>query len=325
MAERAMLSRHAESFFWLSRNVERAETVARILDVTATRAMELSGNDGWAQRSWRSAFAITTFSDPRLAADGARATLERCVFDASNPSSIVSTVSIARSNAIGVRAELSTETWENLNQLYLDVQGRTLDGVGYEGLSGYLRRVRDRCQSIAGVADGTLLHDDGWNFLQLGRYVERGHLGARMLNAMESLDEPWPEWQRLLEMSCASMPFARASNHLRSPRDAVEFIVLDSTFPRSIKFCANEIDAALHRISETEPGHSFANEAEKLAGRLASTLNFCDIDDLFEQGLHVFLGDVMDDLVTLVSAIQRTYFPRIPVAAVPMQRNESYG
>ncbi len=247
------------------------------------------------------------------------------MFDPTNSSSIVSTVSIARSNAISVRAELSTETWENLNQLYLDVQGRTLEGVGYEGLAGFLRRVRDRCQAIAGVSDGTLLHVDGWNFLQLGRYVERGYLAARMLNAMESLDEPWPEWQRLLEMSCASVPFARAADHLRSARDAAAFVVLDATFPRSIKFCANEIDAALHRISETAPGQSFANEAEKLAGRLASTLNFCDIDDVFDHGLHVFLEGIMDDLQVLVSAIQRAYFPRVPVTAIPLQRSGSVG
>ncbi|HZO93293.1 MAG TPA: alpha-E domain-containing protein [Candidatus Baltobacteraceae bacterium] len=320
-----MLSRHAESFFWLSRNVERAETVARIFDVTATRSVEADGADGWGRRAWSIAFAIATFSDPRAAVGGVRATLERCIFDPANASSIVSAVSIARSNAIGVRAELSTETWENINQLYLDVNGRTLEGVGLEGLSGFLRRVRDRCQAIAGVSDGTLLHVDGWNFLQLGRYVERGYLAARMLNAMESLDEPWPEWQRLLEMSCASMPFARAAEHLRSARDAVAFIVLDATFPRSIKFCANEIDAALHRISETAPGQSFANEAEKLAGRLAATLNFCDIDDVFEQGLHVFLEGVMDDLLGIVTAIQRAYFPRVPVAAVPLQRSEAYG
>ncbi|MFN2460763.1 MAG: alpha-E domain-containing protein [Candidatus Velthaea sp.] len=318
-----MLSRFAESFYWLSRNVERAETVARVLDVTYTRAIDMYAGGSWAARSWRAAHAIGTLSDVDIRGDGEPASatvLERCAFDAENPSSIVSTLTVARANAIGVRAELSTETWEHINELYLEVNSQTLATVTREGPSRFLRRVRDRAQAIAGVSDGTLLHVDGWNFLQLGRYFERASLAVRMLATMESMEEPWPEWQRLLEMCCASVPFARASTHQPSASDAVAFILFNATFPRSLQFCASEIEAALHRISGSR-GHSYANEAEKLAGRFAAVFDFSDIADVIEEGVPAFLRRMSVALDDLTSAIQATYFPRIP-ALTPMTRSD---
>lgn len=312
-----MLSRLAESFFWLSRNVERAETIARVLDVTYTRSMDLYAGGAWAQRSWRTAIAIATFTQPdavRLGESAANEALARCVFDEDNPSSIVSCIRTARGNAIGLRAELSTELWEHINELYLDIREQSAESVQAAGPSRMLRRVRDRCQAIAGVTAATLLHEDGWNFMQLGRFLERGALTARILATAESLDDPWPEWQRLLEMCCASFPFARVSRHLQSPRDAMAFIVFRATFPRSLNFCANEVHAALHRLSDTS-ARSYTDDAEKQAGRLCATFNFADSDDLFAEGLHPFVERSLAAFESLVAAIQRVYFPRTPIAA----------
>ena len=320
-----MLSRLAESFFWLSRNVERAETVARVLDVAYTRAIGVHGADAWSERLWRSAAAIGTFTnveDVEIEEPAALWALRRCAFDLDNPSSISSSIGIARSNAVGVRAELSTEAWEHLNDLYLDIRGQTFENSIADGPSRLLRRVRDRCQAIAGVSDATLLHVDGWNFLVLGRFVERALLATRMIATMESFDDPWPEWQRLLEMCCASMPFARAATQLPSPRDAVSFILFNTTFPRSLAFCANEIDAALHRISETH--RAYANEAEKHAGRLRNVSHFSDIGDVQSEGLHVFLGRVENALSALVIAIEATFYPKNTTAAATMRQNDAY-
>ncbi len=320
-----MLSRLAESFFWLSRNVERAETVARVLDVAFTRAIDLHSGGAWSERLWRSAAAIGTFSDVdhvRIEEPAVVWTLRRCAFDVDNPSSISSSIAIARSNAIGVRAELSTEAWEHLNDLYLDVRSQTLERMLADGPSRLLRRVRDGCQAIAGVSDATLLHVDGWNFLVLGRFVERALLAIRMIGTMESFDDPWPEWQRLLEMCCASMPFARAATQLPTSREAVAFILFNATFPRSLAFCANEIDAALHRISQTH--RAYANEAEKHAGRLRNLSHFSDIGDVTNDGLHAFLGRVEDSLASLVAAIELTFYPKTTTAAAMLRRNDAY-
>ena len=319
-----MLSRLAESFFWLSRNVERAETVARVLDVTNTRAMDIDGGGAWSRRAWRTAVAIATLSSTdRVQLDDvlSAGAIEHCAFDAANPSSIVTSVAIARANAVGARAELSTEVWEHINELYLDVQHQTYDTIARDGTSSFLRRVRDRCQAIAGVSDATLSHVDGWNFLQIGRYLERGYVTARMLATTESIDDPWPEWQRLLEMCCASVPFARTATRLQHAGDAVSFLLFSSTFPRSLRFCVNEIDAALHRISGS-PVHAYANEAEKQAGRLATAFNFADAGDVSDEGLAPFLARTIEAFESLVRAIEIVYFPRIPVVPLPMSRSE---
>ena len=314
-----MLSRHAESFFWLARNIERAETVARVLDVTYTRSMDRFEADVWARRAWRTAYAIGTLADPAFVeTSDAEGTFERCIFDASNLSSISSTIAIARVNAINVRAELSTETWENVNDLYLDMRAQSIGGVVREGPARFLRRVRDRCQSIEGVTDATLLHVDGWNFLQLGRFAERAYLELRMLATIASLEDPWPEWQALLEMASASMPFARASSHLPAPREVVDFVLFDPTFPRSVGFCVNEVDATLHRISETPQGRCYTNEAEKLSGRLCAQFNFADVADVLAEGLHPFVQRIRGDVEELLAAIQAVYFPRIPVPNAPL-------
>lgn len=319
-----MLSRFAESFFWLSRNVERAENVARVLDVTYTHAMDIDGGSTWSRRSWRTAVAIATLSplaEVELDEPPAASAIERCAYDPENPSSIVTSVGIARTNAVCARAELSTEVWEHINELYLDVQKQKLDSAARDGTSAFLRRVRDRCQAIAGVSDATLSHVDGWNFLQIGRYLERGYVTARMLATVESIDPPWPEWQRLLEMCCASVPFARAATRLQHSGDAVTFLLFGSTFPRSLRFCVNEIDAALHRVTAS-PERAYANEAEKQAGRLAADFNFADSVDAIDEELRVFLQRTLASFESLLRAIERVYFPRIPVVQSPMSRSE---
>ncbi len=320
-----MLSRLAESFFWLSRNVERAETVARVLDVTYTRSMDLYAGGAWAQRSWSTAIAIATFTEPATVRVGDRPATEalaRCAFEPDNPSSIVSCIRTARANAVGLRAELSTELWEHINELYLDVRAQSAQSVAQEGPSRFLRRVRDRCQAIAGVTAATLLHEDGWNFMQLGRFLERGLLTARILGTAESLDDPWPEWQRLLEMCCASFPFARAATHLQSARDATAFIVFNPMFPRSLNFCANEIDAALHRLSQT-PGRAYADPAEKRSGRLHASLSFASADDLVAEGLHPFVSRILAAFESLVGAVEDVYFPRVPATSALLQHSDA--
>jgi uncharacterized alpha-E superfamily protein len=320
-----MLSRHAESFFWLARNVERAETVARVLDVTYTRSMDLHTGGTWEQRSWRAALAIGMLGAmpaPALLDATSTNVLERCVFDKDNPSSIRASISIARTNAIGLRAELSSEVWEHINQLYLDVQEQGATSIGQRGPSRFLRVVRDRCQAIAGVSDATLPHVDGWNFMQLGRFVERASLATRILATAASFDDPWPEWQRLLEMCCASFPFARAATHLQSPPDAAAFILFNPTFPRSVNFCANRIEKALHRLSQT-PGRAYTDDAEKLAGRLCAAVTFADAADIVADGLQPFVRAVLTGLDALVGSIQNVYFPRVPIAAAPLNRGDA--
>lgn len=313
-----MLSRVADSLYWLGRNVERAETIARILDVNYTRAMDLySQRDGRSERLWRSVMQCAGFQRDAVVSSNGKAAADcfaYCAFDADNSTSIVSAIRIARSNALGIRAELTTEVWELINVFYLYVGEQDLGSVLREGPSKFLRRVRDTMQAFAGISDATLTHGDGWNFLQVGRFLERAYMTARILAAIDVEHEPWHESQRLLEMCCASVPFAQASGSVPEPRDAIEFITLSERFPRSFRFCTREIDAAMHRISRTPEG-AFTNEAEQRLGRLRAFFGYTPIDDMLAEGVHRFAGRLQGEYEALSSEIQSAYFPRLPVMA----------
>jgi len=238
-----------------------------------------------------------------------------CAFDENNSTSIVSAVRIARTNALGVRAELTTEVWELINVLYLYVEEQQkLRSVMREGPSQFLRRLRDRAQAFAGISDATMSHGDGWNFIQVGRYLERAYMTARILDAIDVPNEPWHESQRMLEMCCASAPFAQASHHAPEARDATAFVVLSETFPRSLRFCTREIDEAMHRISRSPRG-TFAIDAERRVGRLRSQLDYTPIDDLLADGVSEFARGLVREYELLTSDIEASYFPRLPVPA----------
>ncbi len=304
-----MLSRVADSLFWLGRNVERAETIARILDVNYTRAMDLySQRDGRSEKLWRSVMQCAGFVNEPNEEMSLTATdvFGFCAFDENNSTSIVSAVRIA---------ELTTEVWELINVLYLYVEEQQkLRSVMREGPSQFLRRLRDRAQAFAGISDATMSHGDGWNFIQVGRYLERAYMTARILDAIDVPNEPWHESQRMLEMCCASAPFAQASHHAPEARDATAFVVLSETFPRSLRFCTREIDEAMHRISRSPRG-TFAIDAERRVGRLRSQLDYTPIDDLLADGVSEFARGLVREYELLTSDIEASYFPRLPVPA----------
>jgi uncharacterized alpha-E superfamily protein len=313
-----MLSRVAESLFWLGRNIERAETIARALDVNYSRAMDLDAQrSGRAERLWASVMRSVGFVDePAIPSDGsaAGACLQFCAFDPANPMSIVSSVRVARTSALGIRADLTMEVWEVVNVLYLYVEEQQLRSVLRSGPAKFLRRVRDWTLAFAGVGDATMTHGDGWNFLQVGRFLERAYLTARILEALDVENEPWHESQRLLEMCCASVPFAQSSHRAPEARDAVEFIALSPLFPRSLRFCIREVEAAMHRLSRA-PAGTAASAAERRLGLLRATLDFTTVDELLHDGLHEAARSLVRDLETLSFEIGEAYFPRVPLAA----------
>jgi uncharacterized alpha-E superfamily protein len=314
-----MLSRVAESLYWMARNVERAESIARILDTNHNRTIENFATAP--ERSavlWYSVLNTMGMQPAEPLANGsshgiAAAALEYAAFSSRNPSSIVSCVRLARQNAVGVRADLSTEIWEALNGLYLYVQTESAHTIAVDGPSNFLRRIRDTGQAFGGVVDATITHADEWLFLQLGRYMERAWLTARILANHDPLDESTPEWQRLLEMACASEPFAKAHRSAAYTTDESSFLLLDELFPRSVRFCTRRIGATLRRLSDTREG-SYANEAERIIGRLQATLDYSAANEIAEVGGTGFAIRCVEWLEGVHDAVARSLFPRIPAA-----------
>ncbi len=310
-----MLARVAESLYWLSRNVERAESLARMIDVAFNRTVDR--NAAGRERSYRiwsgvlelagTPDQLPAFAGPTLAVDA----FAYGTFAAENRSSVITCVRIARANALGVRAELTTEVWEAINSLYLFVEAQSPRAISREGPSSFLRRVRDAAQAIGGVIDATITHDDEWNFLQVGRFLERASMTARILKTHDAADDTAPEWQRLLEMCCASEPFARAQRLSSDPAEALAFLFLHRSFPRSVRACTSEVDRALHRLSGTEMG-AFSNDAERVAGRLAAMLDFVELQEILDEGTTKFAARVGDRLDAVGMAVETSYFPRVP-------------
>jgi uncharacterized alpha-E superfamily protein len=302
----------ANSFYWLGRNAERAEQIARILDVNYVRATDLySQRDGRAEHLWTSVMQAAGFvAEPIISPTKAASDVfSFCAFDEENSTSIVSAVRIARSNALSIRSELTIEVWEVINVLYLYVGRQNLRSVLREGPSKFLRHVRDWMQAFAGIADATLTHGDSWNFLQVGRFIERAYMTARIMRAVDVENEPWHESQRLLEMCCASVPFAQYSHRAPEARDALDFIAICAEFPRSLRFCIREIDEALHRISRS-PGGMYSNSAERRLGRLRAQFDYTTIEDLLAGGVEAFVAGLERDLEELSFEIEDAYFPR---------------
>lgn len=310
-----MLSRVAESLFWIGRNVERAETVARVLDVNINRAIDVYLAPGLdAAVIWQSAIDALSYAyriDLEPQPEAWKQGLAYCAFEHENPNSIVSCIAIARSNAMGVKADLSEEAWEFLNGVYLQVERTRLDDVLREGPSIFLHRIRDAAQGFAGVTDATLTHGEAWDFLQIGRFLERASLMVRIIESFNAREELSSEWQRLLEMCCAREPFIRSNRGLATSGDVLGFLLLEGSFPRSARFCARRVDEAMRRISDSRQG-SYDNEAERLLGAVRAELDFARLQEIARTGMDVFLSMLRDRFAAIGDAIEAVYFPRTP-------------
>ena len=310
-----MLSRVAESLWWMSRNLERAETLARILDVNYSRTMDrYTGRESL--RHWKAVLDVAGMqTDLHLIPEASVPTtaLHYCTYSRENRTSIASCVQIARQNALSVRSELSSEMWEAVNGLYLFVEASSPKTLAREGPSSFLRHVRDVAQALSGIVDATLVRDELWDFLHMGRYFERAYVTARILRA-RSADDLATEVQTLLQMCCASEPFARVPHAIPEPDRVITFLLLDAAFPRSVRFGVREVDISMHRVSGTQAG-TFSNDAERVLGRLLAMLDFAQASEIAYEGLSGFSQRVCKRLDELAVAVERIYFPRIPVAS----------
>ena len=310
-----MLSRVAESLWWMSRNLERAETLARILEVNYSRTMDRYSG-GESLRHWKAVLNVAgmqTDLDLIPEASVPATALHYCTFSRENRTSIASCVQIARQNALYVRSELSSELWEAVNGLFLFVEASSPKTLAREGPSSFLRHVRDVAQALSGIVDATLVRDELWDFLHMGRYFERAYLTGRILRT-QNATELATEVQTLLQMCCASEPFARLPHVAPEPDRVIAFLLLDGSFPRSVRFGVREIDVSLHRVSATQAG-TFSNDAERVLGRLLAMLDFGHAGEIAGEGVGSFAELVCHRLDELAAAVERIYFPRIPLAS----------
>ena len=294
-----MLSRIAESLYWIGRYVERAEDTARLLDVHLQLAVEDPVVDPVGSgRLLLSVMGVRTDDDPTE-----QVVLRLLCHDPDSPSSIVSAVKGARESARRSRETVSTEMWESINTTWHAVAHGELTATRP---AIAFRWVRERCNVITATADGTMSQDTGWYFLLLGRSLERVDMAARLVEAAALSASP-TAWSTALRSTGAHHAFVRSSHDQDSDWEAAAFLLLDRLFPRSIM---HTLDTALHALSELEPGDrrgSFEGEPARLLGRARAELEFRSPSELLAD-LPTLMTDLQVTCRRVDQAVSRQFF-----------------
>ncbi|HEY5304262.1 MAG TPA: alpha-E domain-containing protein [Acidimicrobiales bacterium] len=289
MSERGMLSRLAESLFWIGRYVERADDTARIVDSYVHRMVEDPFNDESA--TCRSLFSILGI-DVETERLRTYETLQTIVYDVQNPNSIAGALNGAYENARRSRDYISSEMWVALNTTRNELPLREAQGRDF-GPSRYLQYVRERTSLLAGLTDATLSHDDGWRFLVVGRNLERIDMTARLLRGRVVSDENAPDWMAFLRASGAMEAFMRNTREINDANGVAAFLMLDRLFPRSVLYSLNLADECLVEIQPAGQRISAGDAARQALARARGTLEFIDPRQLIEQ-----LPDLLEMLET---------------------------
>jgi uncharacterized alpha-E superfamily protein len=309
-----MLSRVADSLYWMSRYLERAEHTARLIEVDLQLRLDQSPESS-AGRWLRLLNALQTLGpeDPKIDAASIThlLTLER-----TNPSSILSCVSAARENLRQVREQCSTEMWEQLNRLYLQVSNTSKAESWLLNSHIFFRAVLEGAHLFQGVTDSTMSHGEGWQYIQLGRYVERTDTLARLIGThFGSLTQPpdqaveseeYLEWVGLLKSCAAFEAYCKTYTAEMRPLRVAEFLLLNPEFPHSVRFSVDMVHASLARIGEMTERK--AEQPVRLAGRLQATLNFSQIEEILASGASAYVDSVRWQCAQAHTAIHQVYF-----------------
>ncbi len=312
-----MLSRIADSLFWLGRYIERAEYTARILDVNYQMLLEES------QQPYRlhwEPLIVMAGEQERFAQcyqeANARTVFEFLAFRPENPSSIVQCITKVRENARTIRDRISREMWEDINGLFHSVSRLDPKEEMAIGPHRMCEMIKFGGHRLHGVADATLPHDAGWEFLRIGWALERQEMTARLVDVRyhNLLDSPAHlaapdshQWMAVLKSVGAYEAYHRQYHSPIEPEKVAEMLILHPRHPRSILFSTTEVQAGLRSISGSNPG-TYANEAERLTGKVLERLRYDKIDEIFKLGLHPYLNDLSRMFASIGQAIARTYF-----------------
>jgi uncharacterized alpha-E superfamily protein len=312
-----MLSRVAEACFWVARYIERAEDVARILDVNYRGMMENTGPE--AEPTWWSVLATTGDNSEflrRYPQYSERNVTEFLALDRGNRNSVVSCVSAARENARRIRDRISSETWEELNRFYHMVTEQDIEALIRDGPYLFCRAVRNGAHLLAGVIDHTMPRDEGWLFVQAGRFLERAGMTARILDSQAALlarPSAGPDyaathrWIAVLKSASAYEAHRKVHRGPIGPEGVVAFLLLAAEFPRSALASITEVETALQAIRR-QLGLTGEGRAAREAGALAARLRYTQIDAAFMRDLHEFLDSLEGACNQVGDAIASEFF-----------------
>jgi len=319
LRSKPLLSRVADAVHWMGRYIERADNVARFIAVNQNLMLDLPG--GYADQ-WQPIVDTTGDRAAFLERYGT-ATQENVVrflaFDPENLNSIFSCVLAARENARTVRDTISTEMWEQINALYLLITSVSRKPLP-ELLPEFCHQVRSACHLFHGITHVTMSHNEAWHFIRLGTSLERADKTTRILDvkyfillpSVSDVGTPYDDiqWAAVLK-SVSGFEMYRKSYGRISPDRVVEFLLLDSEFPRAVRNCIGLADQSLHAITGTRPG-AFSCVAEQRIGLLRSELDYAQADTVLKAGLHEFFDALQIKMNTIDECILGDFFAQRP-------------
>jgi uncharacterized alpha-E superfamily protein len=308
-----MLSRVAGSLYWMSRYLERAEHTARMLDVNFSMTLDPSSTS----EEGRLKRVLAALGNPaELELSGNFYSLVHALaWDKSNPASITGCIAAARENARQVREEISSEQWQQLNRMYHRVTEQTpREGAALVEFSG---AALDDLHLFQGVTDSTMSHGQGWQFIQIGRSIERASSIATLLGVFEldashdSLAEGagsqhFLEWIGLLRCCTAFEAYCNVYTADLTQPHILQFLLLNKDFPHSVRYSIDQLRWALLAL-EQESGRVIAEELSRVAGRLQASLSFCEISEVITQGVGEYVWDISQQCRRIHSLIYRDY------------------
>lgn len=314
MSSAGMLSRVADSLYWMARYLERAEHSARVMAVKLEAMLDQTPDD--AAEAWIRVVGALAWpmKDPPAGQpiDIARLlTLEKA-----HPSSIMTSVRLGRDNARQVRELISTEMWGQINKLQLKLQAHDILQTWTAEPVPFLRDIADDLLLFAGITDSTMRHGEGWHFIQLGRHIERAQLMSRLLDLhFGDLPDDVPqhvrapryfEWITLLKQATAFEAYCKVFTADVQPAKIAEFLIFDSEFPHSIRFSVDRVQEELGRLGA---GGSSARrlQAERLAGRMKASLDYGQVDELMTGDIDGFLRGIQASCKQIHQAVFDAY------------------
>jgi uncharacterized alpha-E superfamily protein len=315
-----MLSRVADSVFWLSRYVERAENVARFIEVNMHLSLDLGES---ASQQWGPLVNITGDHE-EFAKRYGEPTREKVwqflTFDRKNPNSILSCLSSARENARTIRGTLPSLLWEELNKFYLYVRSAATED-SFENAPVFLEQVKLGSYLFVGLTESVMSRNEAWHFSRLGRNIERADKTSRILDVKYFILLPTTkdvgtpldviQWAALLKSASALEMYRQVRGRI-TPVDVVEFLMLNTEFPRSIRSCLARAEESLRFISGN-PGTT--TPAINLLSELGSQFDFPQAGDIIQSGLHEFIDRFQANLLAVDGAIYDAFFAKKPLAS----------
>jgi uncharacterized alpha-E superfamily protein len=307
-----MLSRVANSLYWMSRYLERVEDLARMVEVNRYDALESDRLDTSSfDELWRPLLYATCTEDAFNAqkpSSGEPLDVSWFItFSDALPDSIRGCLIAARENARMVRDQISEDIWLELNRFHLFIRSQQAEDLWHEQPDAFYRRTINFCMLLAGLINATLSRDEGWQFIQVGKFLERADKTTRILDMISFHRDP--DRARLLSAlrSCSGLSAYRDEFRGElSLLNVASFLLFSETFPRSVRFCFRALDDHLHRISGF-PGGTYSNEAERLTGSNLARLNFSDIHSVGRDGLHDFIDNLQQHFNDIGQSFFETY------------------